>query len=391
MNGSIKKRGNSWRGRADLGVDPETGKRKQVSVTARTKKEAGDELRRALERQERGEYVPPSKLTLGQWLDIWFRTYVEPNRRPRTVETYRSVIQQHLKKAMGAVPLQRLEPEHVEKYFADRRETLSGSTLAQHSAILHNALKSAVRKKKIPSNPAALVEHKPQRAKSEHEEALKHCWEADEARRFLDVARRAGPQPAAFYGIALELGLRKGELCGLKWEALDLERGTVKIMRQLVRVGSAAAGREPLFGPLKRGKIRTLAISPETCSLLAKHKKHQAEVKLANRRAYNDRGLVFAKEERVQSAERLGDPMQANNIAEREFNRFVEKAGVRRIKFHGLRHTSATLALQSGVESKVVQERLGHLRHEVTMDIYAHALPSAQKDAARRMGKLLHS
>ena len=390
MKGSIKKRKNSWRARADIGIDPTTGKRKFVSVTARTKKEAGDELRRSLERHEHGEYVPPVKPTLGQWLDTWLATSIEPHKRPRTVETYRSVIDRHLTPALGAVRLQTLEPEHIEKYFADRRGKLSGGTLAQHSAILYAALKSAVRKKKIPSNPAGLVEHKPRRAKSEQQEAIEHCWEAHEARDFLDVARRGGPQPAAFYSLAIELGLRKAELCGLRWKDVDPERRTVRIMRQLVRAGSAAAGREPLFGPPKNGMIRTVDISPEMCAFFTEHKRHQAEVKLANRIAYNDLGLVFAKEARVKSTERLGDPLQSNNIAEREFNPLVEKAGVRRIKFHGLRHTSATLALQNGVPIKVVQARLGHLRTETTMDIYAHALPSAQKDAATMMGKILH-
>ena len=390
MKGTTKKRGKVWRGRADLGIDPTTGKRKMVSVTAPTKKAAGDELRRALERHERGEYVPPAKLTVAQWLETWLAVSIAPHKRVRTVETYRSVLDRHLIPAIGALRLQSLEPEHIETYFAERRETLSGSTLAQHSAILHNALQSALRKKKIHFNPAALVEHKPQRSKSEHEEALTHCWEAVDARRFLDVARASGAQPGAFYSLALELGLRKGELCGLLWSAVELEKGTIRVERQLVKNGNATKGREPLFGPLKRGKIRTLSISAETCALLAAHRKHQAEVKIANRRAYNDRGLVFAKEERVQSAERLGDPLQANNIAEREFNRLTKLAGVKRIKFHGLRHTSATLALLAGVPIKVVQERLGHLRHDVTMDIYAHALPSSHQDAASTMGALLH-
>lgn len=390
MKGSIKRRGKSWLGRVDVGVDRVTGKRKVRAISRPTKREVEEEIAKTLAAVQRGEHVDPSRLTVGAWLDTWFSTAIEPHKRPRSVETYRSVIHRHLEPALGSVPLQTLQPEDIEHYFADRRGKLSGATLAQHSAILYAALKSAELKKKIVRNPAALVENKPKRAKSRHEEALKHCWEAHEARQFLEVARKAGPQPAAFYTVALELGLRKAELCGLKWEDLDFGHGTIRVMRQLVRVGSAVAGRQPLFGPPKNGRIRTLDISPETCALLVAHRKHQAEVKIANRQSYNDRGLIFAKEERVKSAERLGDPLQANNIAEREFNPLIEKADVRRIKFHGLRHTSATLALQAGVPLKVVQERLGHQRIEVTMDIYAHALPSAQKDAARLIGGLLH-
>jgi integrase len=124
--------------------------------------------------------------------------------------------------------------------------------------------------------------------------------------------------------------------------------------------------------------------------LLVDHKKHQAEIKMANRQTYNDQGLVFAKENRGPRHECLGDPLQANNIAQREFDKLIAKAGVRRIKFHGLRHTSATLALQAGVSIKTVQKRLGHKRVEITMNVYAHALPSDQKDAAAKMGSVLH-
>ena len=390
MKGSIKKRGSSWRGRADLGIDPETGKRKVVSVTTRTKKEAGDELRRRLEKHERREYVPPDRLTLGQWLDTWIASYIEPTCRPRTLETYRSVVEQHLRPHLGALRLQTLEAEHLEQYFAERRGTLSAGTLAQHSVILHGALKSAVKKKKIPSNPALLVENRPQRTKTKNQEADEQSWEADEARRFLEAARKAGPQQAAFYTMALELGLRKGELCGLRWKEINLEEGTVTISRQLVRVGSGKTNREPLFGPPKNGRTRKLDISQGLVSLLAAHRKHQAEVKIKNRLAYRDYGLVFAKEGRGTSSDRIGEPLQANNIAEREFNGLVEKAEVRRVKFHGLRHTSATLALQHGTPIKVVQERLGHQKTETTLDIYTHALPSAHRDAAAMMGKLLH-
>ena len=90
-----------------------------------------------------------------------------------------------------------------------------------------------------------------------------------------------------------------------------------------------------------------------------------------------------------QKTESLGDPLQSNNLGQREFAKLLKASGVRRIKFHGLRHTAATLMLQEGVPPKVVSERLGHRSVTITMEIYAHALPSAQKDAAARMGALL--
>lgn len=389
MRGSIKRSGNAWRGRVDLGVDKD-GRRRVVSVTRPTKAEVEAELRRVLEEHRRGEHVDPSRLTFGQWLETWLAVVVEPNKRPRTAESYRSVVRHHLVPELGHLRLQALDAEDLEAYYAKKAGALSSTTLAQHAAVIHSALKSAQIRKKVPRNVADLVEYKPRRRRSLHHEAARNAWERHEARRFLAVAHKSGPQVAAFYTVALELGLRKGELAGLLWEDLGLERGTLRVMQQLVRPGNAAAEREPLFGPPKGGRIRTLDVSLDTCELLAAHKRHQAEIKIANRRAYHDRGLVFAKEGRGRESDRLGDPLQTNNLAEREFDELVKKAGVRRITLHGLRHTSATLALQAGVPLKVVSERLGHSRVEITMNVYAHVLPSSAKEAARTMGSILH-
>jgi integrase len=137
---------------------------------------------------------------------------------------------------------------------------------------------------------------------------------------------------------------------------------------------------------------RSLDLSAETVTPLKDHKRHQAELKMKNRTIYQDHGLVFAKEwdERYGRQDFLGLPLQANNLGEREFARIIRDATVRRISIHGLRHTSATLLLKAGVAAHVVQQRLGHKRIEMTLGIYAHALPSMQQDAARRLGVLLH-
>jgi integrase len=111
-----------------------------------------------------------------------------------------------------------------------------------------------------------------------------------------------------------------------------------------------------------------------------------------NRTHYQDHGLVFAKEwaELQRRKDTLGDPLQMNNLGQREYARLLKAAGVRRIKFHGLRHTCATLLLQANVPAKVVQERLGHKKIEITLNVYAHVLPSMQQDAAVKLGALLH-
>jgi integrase len=177
-------------------------------------------------------------------------------------------------------------------------------------------------------------------------------------------------------------------LCGLKWEDIDLEAGTVSIVRQLLKTGHV-----PTFGPIKNDMPRNVDLGVETIELLKVHKRHQAELKMANRTIYRDHGLVFCKEwgERRARKDFLGDPLQTNNLGEREFLRLIKAAQVKRISIHGLRHTSATLLLKAGVPAHVVQQRLGHKRIEMTLGTYAHALPSMQKDAARRLSALLHA
>ncbi len=135
-----------------------------------------------------------------------------------------------------------------------------------------------------------------------------------------------------------------------------------------------------------------LELAPETLELLRTHKVPQAEIKLANWQHYHDHGLMFAKQwDGLQRRhDVLGNPLQAKNLGLREFAKLLKASGVRRIKFHGMRHTCATLLLQAGVSPHVVQKRLGHKRIEMTLSIYAHALPSMQRDAAARLGALLH-
>jgi integrase len=279
-------------------------------------------------------------------------------------------------------------PGDLKAYYTSQQATLSSTTLAQYHTILHSALKAAQIEGLVIRNVASLVVGKP-RIRRGHAEVAHKCWEAHEARDFLAAAKLAGEHPAAFYSLALDSGARKGELCGLQWGDLDFEKGAVTFVRQLIETDEKGA---PVYGPIKNDMPRTVDLSAETIALLKDHKRRQAELKMANRTIYKDHGLVFAKEwgERFQLKDFLGLPLQANNMGEREFARIIKAAKVKRISIHGPRHTSATLLLKAGVAPHVVQQRLGHKRIEMTLGIYAHALPSMQQDAARRLGALLH-
>jgi len=392
MRGSLKQRyKGSWSIILDLGFEPDpvTGvpKRKQKWVTFRgTKKQADAKLTELLGAANDGTFVEPSKITLGAWLREWLEVAVRRQRRPTTYARYLGIIENDiLPTTIASVPLQKLRGTHIEAYYTAAK--VSPSTLTLHHAILHRALKKAVKDRLIPVNVAADLDGKPKADSDPTKDAREHCWEADEARKFLAAAKAAGPRPAAFYSLALDTGARKNEVCGLHWPNVDLERGKIAIVEQLTKPGP-----EPTFGPPKTGRVRTVSLSPETVELLRAHKRHQAEIKMANRTAYHDHGLVFAKEWADVRTHRdsLGEPLQSNNLGQREYAQITKAAGVRRIKFHGLRHTCATLMLRAGEPIHVVSERLGHKKVEITLNIYAHALPDMQQGAADRLGALLH-
>ena len=161
----------------------------------------------------------------------------------------------------------------------------------------------------------------------------------------------------------------------------------MRIVEQLLK-----PGRDPVFGPTKTGLPRTVSLSAETAKLLRAHRQHQRELMMANRTTYRDLDLVFAKEyaDLQRQGEMLGYPLQMNNLGQREYAQLIKAADVKPIKFHGMRHTSATLLLRARVPVHVVSERLGHSKVSMTMEIYAHVLPDMQEEAATALGAILH-
>ncbi len=390
MRGSLKQRGETtWLIRLEFGYvrDPKTG---QVKRHQRTETFHGG--RRAAERRltvltndvQDGTYIAPDSRTVGQWLDEWVDLAIKPPRRTqRAYDTYQSVIGLHLKPALGHHRLQGLRALHVESFLAGKID-LAPATLEKIHTVLSSALKAAVNNRLLARNEAALIANRPQRP--EQSAADRNFWGADDAAAFLVTAKRAGPQPAAFYALALDSGLRKSELAGIVWTDLDFTRGCALVRQQLLK-----GGPKPVFIPVKGKRARTIDLSTETMELLRAHRAHQAAIKLRHRRTYHDHGLVFAKEW-VEGGrnQALGDPLQVNNLGEREFAGLITAAGVKPISIHGLRHTCATLLLAASVPPHVVQKRLGHKDVTITLNTYAHVLPDQQRDAARRLAALLH-
>lgn len=396
MRGSIIKRSRwSWSLVVDHGRDATTGRRKQKwvrfevprDVSAReAHKQAEAKLAELLHQMDKGTYIAAKKTTLIDFLRDWHGKAVVPLKRPETARIYSTMIEGHVAKASIATTLlQKVRPLDLEAFYA--AVDLAPSSVDVLHAVIHRALRMAVRDGLIVANPASAVEHRPRASKDAGRGARRHCWSADEARKFLAAAEQVGPQAFAFFALALDTGARKSELLGLTWSDVDLEAGTVTISRQLDRWSTTTA----TWGPPKTDRTRVVTLGADALARLRKHRAQQRITRMANRTSYRDFGLVFAKEAadlQKPSAE-LGQPCPA--LADRYFRQITTAAGVTAMKFHGLRHTCATLLLNAGVPIQVVAQRLGHSEITMTLEVYAHALPDQQREAAAKLNAVLAS
>jgi integrase len=201
-----------------------------------------------------------------------------------------------------------------------------------------------------------------------------NSWSEAQARQFLAHTRH--DLLAVAWALLLTRGLRRGELCGLRWEAIDLDAGTATIDHTLVVVD----GKMQVSTPKTSSSRRSLPLDPSLVSLLIGHRKRQLEDRLRAGGAWTDTGYVFV--------EQLGYPYSPEVVSDR-FDRLVKSSGLPRIRLHDTRHTAASLMLASGVSVKVVQEMLGHSSPAITLAIYAHTTPSMAKVAGAALSASL--
>lgn len=313
-----------------------------------------------------GAYTAPSPITFGEYLNEWLEN-VAASKAPNTYKLYRRASDKWILPVLGFKQIQKLRPSDLREFFASLPPHFSVSYRQQMYLIINGSLKAAKMEGIIRDNPAPLLAGKPRVDKNlSAAYADANCWNEEDARKFLVMAALEGPRQAALYTLALDSGMRKGELCALKWKDIDFIRGTVSVKGSISYVDG-----KMVIGPTKTRTSRTLIISPESLAALKRLTISQSEEK----RAYpqiNESGYVFTRKD--------GSPLQYNHIGDREFDEIQEKAKVKRITFHGLRHTCATLLMKKRVPLKYVQERLGHRDPLTTIRTYAHVVPSGERE-----------
>jgi integrase len=269
------------------------------------------------------------------------------------------------------VKVKNLTATHVRGLIREKQDSgLAPATVRKIHSSLHKALSQAVSDGLVPRNAASVKAPRPTPEEM-------HPLSEDEAQALLNVARSHKDRFEALYVLAITTGLRRGELLGLRWEDVDLERGVLRVGRALVREG----GRHTLGETESRRGRRQVNLTPRTVSALKAHRKKQLEEKMKRASLYEDYGLIFATG--------VGTPVNPENLVKRSFKPLLKEAGLPEIRFHDLRHTCATLLLGRGVHPKFVQELLGHATIAMTLDTYSHYLPSMGDQAAGAMGDAL--
>lgn len=369
---AVRKRGKRWRVVVEAGRDPVTGKRKRLSLTCATKQEAEREEARLKHQVATGLELEPARLTVGQYLERWLEA-VRPNLRPATFRRYGQLLRHQVIPRIGHIVLPRLRPLHVQQLYAwlaergrvDGKGGLAAKTILQLHRVLSQALAQAVRWQLIPRNVCQAVDA-PSAGRPEI-----GALGPDGALRLLEEAEREDSAYGDAVILAVHTGLRLGELLGLRWEDVNLERGSIAVRRALQHLpGEGATFLEPKTARSRR----SIPLGTTALAALRRVRRRQLQQKLALGPAYQDQGLVFASP--------TGTPIIPRSL-ERAFARIVARAGVGPLRFHDLRHTHATLLLARGVHPKIVSERLGHASIAITMDTYSHVLPGLQEEAIR--------
>ena len=371
--GNIRKRKDGrWEGRYTAGYDPETGKRIIKNVLGRTQAEVKQKLTAAQQESEVLDVSRTEEYTVATWLKSWYELYAKPNVRLATADRYRLMIETYTIPRIGKIKLKKLTSRDLQKLYKDLMEHgrvnqrsghgnpgLSSTTVRSVHLMLHSAFERAVKERLIPRNPTDdCIAPKVRKVEMK-------TLRPEHLKSYLDAADARGVLPM-FY-LELVSGLRKGELVALLWDDLDIQNRTISVSKQYIKNPS---GTLTLSRPKTETSVRRVSIPQAAIDLLIQeHEKHPENPYMFPSPAT---GEMYYPDSVVKLHEKI-----------------LKDAGLEHIRFHDLRHTFATLALQNGVDIKTVSSMLGHYDAGFTLRTYTHATRQMQDQAAETMGSFM--
>jgi len=361
-----------------------------------------DEVRRKwieLHARARAGPVATAVPRLGEYVSYWLTNIVKPTSAPLTYNKYEILARLYIAPRLGRKRLDRLSARDVQVMLNEVsgecqccaqgkdaarpeskrrccargdccRDYPSLATVAAIRGCLRSILSQAARDEYVAKNVAALTRLPTARR------TRRSAWTTDEARRFLESAREDRDALYAAYALVLVLGLRKGEVLGLTWDAINFDRNEVVISRQIQRVGGQLLHRETKTD----ASDAPLPIPPICLRALKERRSTQLTAWTGSGQLWHEAGLVFTT--------RNGNPIEPRNL-NRSWDTRCRKAHVRRITVHDARRTCATLLVDLDVHPRVIMQILRHAQVSVTMDVYAQVPSAATRDALRRLGDSL--
>lgn len=354
----------------DFGVDEE-GKQIKKSRTFSKISEARIALKEHEADKTKGTLSIPRQTTLIEWLNYWIEEVVKPNMAETTVYGYKNIIDKHVEPELGNIPLQQLKPQQIQRYYSKlmNEKSLSPNTVRKHHDLLHTAMQLAVKQDVLFKNTMDKVEA-PKVKQKEID-----FYSPAELKTLLEVVE--GDRLEVLVKLAIFLGLRREEICGLKWESVDFDNKVIYIKEVRTMAGGVLVEKEPK----NVSSTRVIAISDEVANTLIKEKEKQIEAKEFYQCDYLDSGLIVVMDN--------GKPYRPNYISEL-FTKFIKDHNLPKITLHGLRHSFASYANYLGISQYDLSKALGHSTPDTTFKVYAHLFDKTQKEAFQKIADHLN-